>query len=528
MSGTQPMQISVKGRIHLGKELKLTEKVQPLNTASSFFDSGRPDGLPSVYYSPQLSRPGELPMQRLGYSLEENTENIYIDDDGLCLSYGIFGAPGSGKTNLVLHLLRQILSLNNNNQDLKYGALILDPKAALIDDVRSMMDIAGRKNDLVVINTDELNQQGSINVIDVSLDPYELGKQLVQAAQSAGTATSDPYWILAWGNVFGAALYLLSLDNYTVTLKKLMDSILIQKQDLTDSVRGIQIIARQMKNNLQNLSEGERNDVSLAVNQIENFFSQKNDNISTIEQLISDAYGPFQRSKYSCFSLNISKERAKTSSSFYDKIVDDGKIVLVSLSPSEPILAKTLCTLVKCLFQRSVLSRLERVRTGRLHNFKRPLIIACDEYSQIASEVAGKMGDGDFFSQSRQNGCMGILATQSVNVLQASSLKEHWKSVFSNFGAKIFMRLEDNETCEEATKLAGESDWYVTSQGTSRSKDGLSTSSQKELRERKTLPTEVLTTVLQKGDAVVLGSLDGSKTSSLHFMHVPWYRDVAK
>jgi type IV secretory pathway TraG/TraD family ATPase VirD4 len=132
------------------------------------------------------------------------------------------------------------------------------------------------------------------------------------------------------------------------------------------------------------------------------------------------------------------------------------------------------------------------------------------------------MGDGDFFALCRQQGCMGLLATQSVNVLEHSSLKEAWKSVFSNFSAKVFMRCNDNETTEEATKLAGEYDAYVTSQGTSRSKDGLSSSQQKDMRERKNLPTEVLTEVLQRGDAAVVGSLTGSVgRSNLRFLHVP-------
>jgi type IV secretory pathway TraG/TraD family ATPase VirD4 len=186
-------------------------------------------------------------------------------------------------------------------------------------------------------------------------------------------------------------------------------------------------------------------------------------------------------------------------------------------------MAKTICTLVKCLFQQTVLSRLARVREGSLRNFTRPVVLAVDEYSDVASEVPGEpMGDGYFFSLARQNGCMGLVATQSVNMLQASSLKENWKAVFSTFGAKIFMRLADNETAEEAQKQAGNSDWYLGSAGQSQQKDGLSMSRNTELRERKTLPTEVLTQVLKSGEAVIVGSLDGSVTKpSTMFLRVP-------
>jgi TraM recognition site of TraD and TraG len=531
VSDIQPKRIVTKGRVHIGQELELVQTAERSPAKDSFFDVGRPHGMPAVDYTPSLARPGELPMQRLVHSLANTDGSVFIEDDGLCASYGIFGAPGSGKTHLLLYLLRQILALHKDDPDLKFGGLILDPKGALIDDVRKIVNMAGRNDDdLIILNTDELKHREPVNVIHSALEPYELGQQLVLAAQSAGVSTSDPYWTLAWGNLFGAALYLLSLGNEAVTLKKLLDGVLTLESDdsLSSSkperrIRSIQRLARQQGKNLENLRPEERQDAKNALNQIESFFGQENENITTIEAIVTRAYSPFQRSRYNCYSREESKVLAERRPNFYDQIIEDGKLVLVSLSPAEPAMAKTLCILVKCLFQRSVLSRLERVRAHRLRNFKRPVMIACDEYSQIASEVPGQpMGDGDFFSQSRQNGCMGLLATQSVNVLQASSLKEAWRSVFSNFGAKIFMRLVDNETAEEATKLAGEGDWYLTSQGTSRGKEGLGSSTQKELRERKSLPTSVLTQVFQKGDAVVLGSLDGSKEKSFtRFVHVP-------
>lgn len=198
--------------------------------------------------------------------------------------------------------------------------------------------------------------------------------------------------------------------------------------------------------------------------------------------------------------------------------------MLVSISPSEPTLAKTLSTLVKALFQRTVLARGDLLSSGIITNNKRPLVIACDEYSEIASEIPGQsMGDGQFLALARQYGCMALFATQSVNVLEASSLRDVWRSVFSNFAAKIYMRLADNETAEEATKLAGESDWNVRSLTTSVDSEGHSLSRQQDVRERKNLPTTVLTQVLKTGQAVIIGSLDGGLTNpGTYYLEVPF------
>ena len=228
----------------------------------------------------------------------------------------------------------------------------------------------------------------------------------------------------------------------------------------------------------------------------------------------------FRRSRLWCYSGGRPEEQPP----FYEDILENGRIVLVSISPSEPILGKTLSTLMKTLFQRTVLGRGELVSSGVLTNAVRPVVMACDEYSEIASEVPGQsMGDGQFLALARQYGCMALLATQSVNVLEASSLRDTWKSVFSNFAAKIYMRLVDNQTAEEASKLAGESEWRVNTMGTSVGGDSRQLSRQRDLRVRTNLPTTVLTHVLTQGQGVVIGSLDGGKsTPGTYYLNVPF------
>ena len=102
--------------------------------------------------------------------------------------------------------------------------------------------------------------------------------------------------------------------------------------------------------------------------------------------------------------------------------------------------------------------------------------------------IPGKpMGGGYFCSPSRELNCVGFLATQSVNMLQSSSPKDSWRAVWSNLNTKIFMRLADGETLEEASKLGGQCDWCVTGHGTSRSRAGAG-SSHDRLQQREALP----------------------------------------
>jgi hypothetical protein len=521
--------VTVEGRIHLGDRYELVQK--PRAQKEDFFYS-RGTGPKREF---DMVSPAEADslgqILELGYS-DRPTGDLHIEGPGLVTSFGIFGAPGAGKTMLLMHLLGQVLAHEPQRARKRYGALILDPKAALRDDVTRLAERAGRLDDLRIINTDDLNRAGArLNVIDCTLDPYELGAVLVLAGRSAGIAASDDYWFLEWANLFAASLSVLRIQEERdapspqarrpVTLRRLLAAIANEAPEPGPDgrrEREIERTARLLAERAHELPAGRGNDVQHDARTLRRFFRQ--DYVGTVEAFIAKAFGMFSRSRLECYS----DETPPTGGlPFYEDIIENGRIVLLSIAPSEPVLAKTLCTLVKCLFQRTVLARGELVSAGVLTNDERPLVMACDEYSEIASEVPGQsMGDGQFLALARQYGCMALLATQSVNVLQASSLKESWRSVFSNFAAKVYMRLVDNETAEEAVKLAGESDWKVISRGSSLGRDGTSVSRQRELRERKNLPSTVLTHALKVKQAVVIGSLDGGRNRpDTYFLQVP-------
>jgi hypothetical protein len=524
--------IEVLGEISLGLRHKLVQKPRAA------------EGKNRVGTGSAIPIPGTGTLQReeagsLGEILDSSFSDhpigeLSIKNSGLVTSFGIFGAPGCGKTVLLMHMLKQVLGHQSGDVDKRYGALILDPKAALRKDVTKIVEDVGRSEDLRIINTIHLNRKrkgGGVNAIDCSIDPYELGAILVLAGRSAGIDASDPFWFQEWTNLFTASLSVLRkeeelrspAERRPVTLRKLLDAIFDEAPKATSEdkpERVIQLRARQLEARLASLPADERADVLMDLQTLRRFYREGNDNIGTIEAFVTKAFGMFRRSRLRCYSDDTPYEGRPP---FYEDIVENGRVVLVSISPSEPVLAKTLCTLIKCLFQRTVLARRELHSSGIITNTVRPLVIACDEYSEIASEVAGQsMGDGQFLALAREYGCMAILATQSVNVLQASSLRDTWRSVFSNFAAKIYMRLVDNETAEEASKLAGESDWNMNSQTRSYGESGTSLSRQRDLRERKNLPSTILTQVLKRGQAVVIGSLDGGETTpGMYFLSVP-------
>ncbi|MFI7543447.1 TraM recognition domain-containing protein [Actinoplanes sp. NPDC049599] len=513
--------VIVEGLVHVGHLRDLvqqqTRRAVPVGGP---FTVGLPEsGLLNPFDIPVGPSASGVPMEKLEWTLRSAPGELYLRDAGLTAAYGLFGAPGSGKTTLLLKLLRQVLALHRDDPERRFGGLILDPKAALVEDVRAMAENAGRSADLVVISAEELaRRQESVNLIDYGGDPRALGRLLVLAGQSAGAAASEQFWFGAWKNLFSPALQLLAAyGEEPVNLRTLVEHVLTVRPGADGQPeRPIQALARRVALDVAenpDLPSEQRSDLQVAVDEIEGFYRQDAENVETVNALISGAYGDFRLARWRRFTEESGLGPAPHTARFHDRIIDDGKLVLVSVSPDDPAMAKTICTLTKVLFQQAVISRLGRVRAGTLRNFTRPVFLACDEYSGIASEVPGQpMGDGYFLSLCRQNGCLALIATQSVNMLQSGALKDVWKGVFSNFGATFFLRLSDRDTAEEATRLVGENDWLPTSLGASYQAGGGGYSSQRSLQEHKELPTTVLTQVLPRGFGVAVGSLDGNKT----------------
>lgn len=523
--------IEVKGKIQIGKEQILVREFENKKTDKQLFVTGPIHGAMPEHRRKPLQHARDtsgVDATPYKYVLEDTDNNIEMLNKGMCQSYGIFGIPGCGKTYLLKHLLEQIVSHRKDDPEYKFGGLILDPKAALLGDIQDVMEKVGRSDDLIIINEDLMEKQNrDINVIDTAMDPVNMGKILSMAAQAAGIKGSDPFWLNEIGTLFGAALHMFALAyNEVPTLYSLIDIMLrsdnvgtLEKPEYEPRLK--RVIDRARKN-LANFPPEEEDGFEMSCGTLNRFLYENVKDKPVISSFIEQGFGSFRRRQFRCFSAVIEKDSNRMS--LYDEIIEKGKIVLVSVSKRNIAISKILCSVIKCLFQQNVITRLDRHISGEIKNYKRPLIFAADEYSDVATEVQGQpMGDSLFFSQMRQFGCMGLIATQSIHMLKNSSLGESWKAIYSNFAAKIFMQIGDPETAEEASKLVGEAEFHFRSMDKQYNKDGSSTSIRNDLKDKKELPTKIVTQSLGRGEAVVIGALgseDGSNRPGVYFVFV--------
>jgi hypothetical protein len=525
------LEISVNGQIELGNG-------QTLETHNPFDDDRiNPAASAKIggerWKKHRVAPHKDVERRSVEHKLVRAAQPLPMSNQGLVLQYGILGGPGSGKTNLMMHLLHQIMAHERRNSDLKFGGLILDPKAALIDEVRAIFRRFGRdrEKDLVVVNEQELATEGGVNVVDCTLAPADLGEALVLAARSAGIGAAEPFWLQQMSKVLGSIVAMMKyLSPNTPTLAEIID-IAVGKTPGSGSHTMLQGVIGQAK---QKMSEDPRGsghpvlrNITVELEILARYAGASDPKQQqVVSQIIEQAFSIFRLSENACYSVN----RGPGGPSLYDQIIADGKVVLVSVGPQKLVLSRILPSLMKLIFQRTVLSRFDRYRSGdpRMQNKVRPVLFLADEYHTVATQLEGvPFGDSEFFSQARQFGALCLIATQSVEQLQRSGLGDAWKAVFATLAAVVFMRGQDPATRKYLEEIAGPRDYHVRrrDQSLSDGQDGISWSV--EQVEAPAIPKGLLEGFVL-GDAVVVGTTEGTTApTTIRYAHVPIWHTVA-
>jgi type IV secretory pathway TraG/TraD family ATPase VirD4 len=188
-----------------------------------------------------------------------------------------------------------------------------------------------------------------------------------------------------------------------------------------------------------------------------------------------------------------------------------------------PVLAKTIGTMMKIDYQRAVLLRIPKMDQQPGRHF-RPTAFICDEYQNFAT-VGGDNPTGDerFLSISRQPRCIPIVATQSISSLKEAMPNQGVKTLLQAFRTKVFLSTSDPDTARFACELCGKTDRtrisYTVSESstnaqvgwlsgrTSSNKGSLSASKQYQ-KHKEPLFEEVIFTELKNAQAIVV-AFDG-------------------
>jgi hypothetical protein len=449
----------------------------------------------------------------IDYKVEDLEVRPAIAGEGLAQTYLIFGGPGAGKTYYFRYLLSSLLAHKG-----RPGCLLLDPKGALTRWLKDELKKHRRSEDLFLITAGA--SESAFNVLGRDLPPKELGRLLSEVVL-AGLTGLDEGWAVLIGDLLEAAAVVIAADDRSqLTAEVLLKDILYPrayKNLPPDKRRGQQypIVVRALRVAIQKKNDL---DARIACDRIGEFFSnaleprQRRFVRQIIERTLAELILPEWR------------YLSSTDSNYtvYEDIIERGRIVSVAVGQSSPAFQRSMSTLIKSLFQQAVLAHLSK----RSEKAPKPFfILACDEYAQAITEgQTGLVSDSRFFSLSREAGCMSLLALQSVATGRSrfsADMRDRWEGILGNVTVKMFMKVNDVETAQMASDLAGTQHSFVQVASQQQSSQGLSLTDSLTMLEHPRVPPWYLTNRLPRGQALVHGTLDGKDMPTSLFIRVP-------
>jgi len=442
------------------------------------------------------------------YDLFESEGRPSIAGDGLAQTYLIFGGPGAGKTHYFKYLLSSLLA-----HPRRPGCLLLDPKGVLTPWLSEVLRGMGRADDLTVLAAGAT--ENAFNVLGRDLPSIEMGRLLSEVVL-AGAAGIDEGWAVLISDLLEASSVVISAEEGQLTAQKLLKDILYRAKFTYQDGREVMeypivVRARRVGRRAKDV------DVRIACDRIAEFFASTEDRQRRfVRQIIERSLGELMSPDWAYLSSTTGDE------SVYSGIVHDGRVVTVAVGQSSPAFQRSMSTLVKSLFQQAVLSDLSH----RGAKDEKPFfILACDEYAQAITEgQTGLVSDSRFFSLSREAGCMSLLALQSVATGRSrfpAAMHDRWDGILGNVTVKLFMRVNDVETAEMGSALAGSMHSFIPVLSQQRSAQGLSATEAVTMLEHPRVPPWYLTNRMRQGEALIHGTLDGKSMPTSMFVKVP-------
>jgi hypothetical protein len=453
-------------------------------------------------------------------------ERPAIRGNGLAQTYLIFGGPGAGKTYYFKYLLSSLLA-----HERKPGCLLLDPKGALTGWLEDELKKLNRLNDLTVLRANA--KETAFNVFGKDLPPKELGRLLSEVVL-AGAPGIDEGWAVLVGDLLESAAVVIANDKKVkLTAARLLNDILYTKPVLNkDGKPVIDKNGKPMTDYTINIrarrlaGQGDTNvDARIAADRIGEYFSDALEPRQRrfVRQVIERSLAELALPEWAYLSST------ETNDTLYSDIIENHRVVSVAVGQSSPAFQRSMSTLIKSLFQQAALGHLSK-RTQEQTSGQKPketpfFILACDEYAQAITEgQTGLVSDSRFFSLSREAGCLSLLALQSVATGRSrfsADMHDRWEGILGNVTVKFFMKLNDSETAQMASDLAGNQHSFVQVMSQQQSAQGLSDTNSLTMLEHPRVPPWYLTNRMRQGHAMVHGTLDGESMPTSLFVEVP-------
>ncbi len=442
---------------------------------------------------------------------------LVIPERGLYTGVAIVGAIGSGKTSACMYpYVRQLLEYSADDAELRAAGLILEVKGDFCQQVRGILERAGRGEDYIEVG---LSSEYRYNPLHNDLDAYALAFGIATLMTNLFGRGKEPFWQQASTNLIKFVILLhQTLDDY-VTLFQVYEDIINPDKLRTWIAAGESrfgagnrriIVDKRQHLVAPALGEWHWHDTESGEETWTHWSQTAHDTLDSLHipfRAVVHAPDPREAHKQEQFEavkrwfendwmriepklrtsivegvsvfLSLFDDNPSVKYTFcppketYENpggehgtalppiadLIEQGKVVALNFPVAmNPGLARALGTMLKQDFQRAVLNRVPRIATNP-DRIWRPVLFVCDEYQAFATSGENEpSGDEKFFSLARQARCIPIVATQSISSLRTVLPGESWRTLLQGLRTKIFLALSDDFSARVAADLCGKAE----------------------------------------------------------------------
>ena len=483
--------------------------------------AARPRPLPA--YAPPERR--DSPMLVLGETHFETTTGrapapswLTIPQRGLYTGVMIVGAVGTGKTSACMYpYTDQLLRWRAGDPDRKLGGLVLEVKGDFCQQVRGMLERAGRGSDYAEIR---LGGDVCYNPLHNDLDPYAVAFAIATLVNNLFGKSKEPFWQQAYTDLLKFVILLRRLvDGYTTFAEvyryiledtKIESEISALKTTLNQPPEVIvvplanyelQVVAipwtNWFKDGPGHMAHQYTSDLESALHEHQIPFEvrrakgtawiERKHQLDAVDRWFTHGWRRLDHRLRSSITegivvfLSLFDENPAVHRTFcpprsayasppkpgeprplepLEDLLESGHVLALNFPVGlNPGLARALGVMLKLDFQRAVLQRIPKIAAHPKRTW-RDLVFVCDEYHAFATVgETDPTGDERTFALSRQARLIPIVATQSVSSLRSALPgDESWRTLLQCFRTKLFLATSDEFTARAAADLCGRRD----------------------------------------------------------------------
>lgn len=364
--------------------------------------------------------------------LRRSPEWIVMGLKGMTGNLLITGVIGSGKSQILLQFLRQILQSFQKRP----AILAIDPKRTFVRELKKIIEEQGKSDHLLWIclgGTVKFNPIWREKMLTQSAFITVANTLKLASINFLGSSGDNRFWEQSSFNLLKNSLVFCAAKYDYFTFKELY-STLIEARETSLAAELVDHL------NAKEWDPEERANIEMAVNYFQNEFSQMDQKLRT--SILASTTGFLNEFLEFRVSQILSPKREEITLTSMLGAIQEGKLILLHIE--NDALARSVGTLLKLMFQEVVLDRV----SSPDHHEARYAVLIMDEYQDVATSGGGAgLGDDRYLAKARESKAITIAATQSVSSLENAIRSEPaTRELLQNFRSRIFGNSTDPRT----------------------------------------------------------------------------------